>query len=292
MPRVLRSSEGKKKRKKRLLAGVIISFIVLGALIAGLSRASSLPALSITEIRVEGHETLPVEEIKEKSRMFLSGKYYYLFSRANAFLYPKKMLGRKLAEEYPRAESISLSLDDLHTLVIEVKERKGEYLWCGTNTPSQTPSMQCLLLDSSGFAFDTAPVLKGDARLALYGGKRAKGEASTTPITFAAGETFLDRTEFRSLLRFADEAKKLGLSPLKIFVGEENYGELHMKEGWKLIFRRDYGDADFSRFGSNLEAIARAPEWQEAVKGEKTKEGKLLYLDFRFGNKVYYKFDK
>lgn len=289
MSRVLRSLEGKKRYKKRLLVSAVVVLIFLCATVAGLSWVSSLPALSITEVVVEGHETLPALEIKEKSQAFLSGKYYYLFSRANAFLYPKSILMRKLQQEYPRAESISLSLEGLNTLVVTVEERKGEYLWCGAEAPSIASPSQCLFLDNNGFAFDTAPTLGGDIRLAFYGGTQGEVGASTTPPVFAVGEIFSEPEEFRTLLKFVDEVKKFEATPVKIFKGSENYAEIYMKEGWKLVF---HADADFQKFAGNFQAIAKAPEWNIAVKGEKTKDGTLEYLDFRFGNKVYYRFEK
>lgn len=277
MPRVLRSTEGKVKRKKRLKVLIAGAVVLATCTVGALSWLSFRPALVISEVRVEGNEAVHAESVKEKAFASLSGKHLYLFARANAFLYPKEEIASKIAEDFPRAESITLSLDGLETLVVHVVERKGESLWCDPH-----PEMRaCYFVDENGFIFAEAPNFSGDAYFAYYG----SFGTSTSPI----GQNFLPQEIFRALADFVESVKKFGFSPTAIHVGEEQYAEMILHEGWRLIFHLDQ---DFEELEGNLAALSHSEKWGAALHGERSAEGRLEYVDLRFGSKVYYRFAK
>lgn len=274
MPRVLRSPEGKVKRKKRmklLVAGVIV---LAAGIVGGLSWLSYRPAAVISEVRVEGSEGISAESIKARVRGMLAGRNLYLFARANAFLYPKEEIAAALAADFPRAENIALSLDGLRTLVVSIREREGETLWCAD---AQTSA--CYFLDENGFIFDHAPKFSGNAYFSHYGGLNA----STSPI----GANLLPQENFRELSGFIEKARGLELAPLSIHIGNEQYAELILDEGWRLKFHLDQ---NFTELAGNLAALAHSEEWGKALRGEALDGRMLEYMDLRFGSKVYYKF--
>ncbi len=280
MSRPIRTQEGKKKHKKRLLFIAGGFFVLLGILIGGVAWLSHLPSATIATVEIDGAEVIKPDTVKEKVLATLSGKYYFLFPRTNAFLYPRKEITQGLTADFPRAENVAVALKGLNTLVITLSERKPAYIFCKGES-------ECYFVDKEGIVFDTSPSFSGDAYLAFV-------QTGTTPLSTSTpasplGASFLDQNTFRMLVAFADATKKLGFSPQKIILGDDQYAELVFREGWKIKFSTTQEE---TKLENNLSSLAQAPKWGRAMHGDIIDEGRLLYFDFRFGNKVYYKFEK
>jgi hypothetical protein len=105
----------------------------------------SLPSMAIKKIVVVGNANIGSEEIQRVGNDILDTKYLGLFSKRNAFLYPKQKIAQTLTSLYPRISSVDLSTESFEILNIKIKERDAVSVWCA--------AIQCYLVDTGGYIF-------------------------------------------------------------------------------------------------------------------------------------------
>ena len=279
-----RLQELKKQRKKVLLSKCF--FVLIGVLIIffALGSVSRLSRLNIHTVAVAGNRVVDAETIKEKVDANLAGYFLWLFPKTNIFFYPKNKIKENLAENFKRLESISLEVADDRTLKISVSEREALYTWCGENisTELEGEKEKCYFLDKDGFVFDEAPYFSGEVYFKFYGALNKVDEYP--PGGYFAKENFMQ------LISFNETMKKMGLKPvalhktenedIKIFLSVNNSSSKNPE----IIFK---ADADLETVAENLNAALTTEPLQTDIK---KKYSSLLYIDLRYGNKVYYKF--
>lgn len=273
-------SELRKKKRQILLRKIGIFsflFIILVVSLSFLSRIKKIN-IDIQNIEVSGNNVIDTEEVQKIAKRDLSGKYLFLFPRTNYFISPERKIKIDLLENFKRFSNVELSVKDARLLSIKVVEREGKYLWCGENPPVSNEEGVCYFLDESGFIFDKAPFFSNGVYFKYYG---TLGEDVFEPI----GNYFLPQN-FRKTVSLNQLLISMKLSPLYFFQNESGYMNIVLPNGAKIIFKPD---ADFEKLAENLEALfSTEPFKTDFVK----KYTSLLYIDLRFGNKVYYKFNE
>ncbi len=275
MSRIIRSPEKQKAHKKKMRLLSVAVFLCVGAFVWLVIYIPSLSSLQIKNIVVRGNKVLTEDEIKKKLGEELSGKYLYLFPKTNIFLYPREALQKDLLAAFPRIANLSVSLDAKRTLTVSLVEREPFALWCGPEITEPEADDACFYLDESGFVFAHAPHFSGNAYFKFYG----KGNM---PAGDPAGHDFLSLVSYRHILKVKEELESFGVHPVKIFVEEDGGAFLTEAGGYGIRFNLDQ---DISSLKSNMQAVFRSSSW-----GGIATSGALEYLDFRFGNKVYYKY--
>jgi hypothetical protein len=275
MSHVLRSPENQKKHKKKLRILSVIVFLCASAVVWLIVWVPSVPSLQIKSIIVRGNKVLTEEEIKQEVRAELSGKYLHVFPQTNIFLYPKKMIEEGLSDTFPRISRVSAELDAERTLTIFIAEREPSALWCGREMVKTESDDTCLYLDDKGFVFAKAPRFSGNAYFEFYG----KG---VLPDGNPVGHDFLPLASYQHILKIKERLESFGGSPIKIVVADDGSAEFLEKSGYRIRFNID---EDISSLESNMQAVFHSNSW-----GNTARSGALEYLDFRFGNKVYYKY--
>ena len=158
------------------------------------------------------------------------------------------------------------------------------YTYCGeTLPPIDTPiedSNKCYFIDEAGYIFDDAPYFSGAVYLKFYG---ATGREN--PL----GAHFFE-PNFRKLVLLKDALERIDLKPV-IFDVKDN-GDISVfltslsssVRGPEVILK---SDADMDKVVENLQSVLDT----EPLKSDfRNKYSSLIYIDLRFGNKVYYKF--
>ena len=238
------------------IVGVITFVGILGA-------ASHLNVLAIHDITIKGVKSLPPEALTASARTPLTDVGFRLFSHKNMFLYPKEEIATVLRNEYPQIKRIAVSRDSLFAQAIQVTIQEHEEFakWC-------SPEDVCYLMDEDGFIFMPAD----DPLSPFYIFK--KGLAPGEPI----GQTFLRGRihDLRSLFRALERE---GYTPRELTVVNEKDFSLKLDHGpeLKMAFDVPYADAL-----ANLQTALDA-------EGVRDRFAELLYIDLRFGNRVYYK---
>ncbi|MFA6565848.1 MAG: hypothetical protein WCT48_03835 [Candidatus Paceibacterota bacterium] len=237
----------------------------------------SHPSFQINKISVSGNKVLSEGELRAIAQKNLSGNYFFLFPRANTLLYPKKTIQNEISSAFPRANSVELSLED-NALLISLSEREPEALWCGTEKNRATTDPGCFYMDKTGYVFDESPNFSGDAYFKFYGKGLLQGG---NPV----GRNFISADFFKKVFDLRAMLGKYGKKTVEIFLGDDERAELLADSGCKIVFN---ADQEFLPLKSNMEAVFKSSEWGKKISGA-DKCADLEYVDFRFGNKIYYK---
>lgn len=279
-----RLDEFKKKRQKAYRNKIILfSFIIL-IILAGLSFASRLPKININEVNISGNKITDTEAMKNIVTQDLNGHYLWFFPKTNFFIYPKNKIKHDLTDNFKRLKNISLSIKNGKTLEVTVSEYEGKYLWCGTAVPEigDNSNQKCYFIDSDGYIFNEAPYFSGDVYFRFYGLVNLNGDDPSG--------NFFSPSLFSKLILFKETLEKIGLKPVMLSISDNNDIEMYLSASNsasvspKIIFK---SDSDFTKVAENLQTAITS---EDLVSDFKNKFSSLLYIDLRFGNKVYYKF--
>lgn len=275
MSHIIRSPEKQIQHKKKMRILSVVVFLCIGALVWLVIYIPSLPSLQIKNIVVRGNKVLTEDEIKLKVWDELSGKYLRVFPETNVFLYPQKTVEENLTALFPRIGSVSAELDAERILTVTLTEREPFALWCGREIAEVPADDACSYIDDKGFVFAKAPHFSGNAYFEFYG----KG---MLPDGDPAGHDFLPLVSYQHILKVKEELESFHIHPTKIFAADDGGAFFSEASGYGIRFNTDQ---DISLLQSNMQAVFRSSSWGNTAAAA----SRLEYLDFRFGNKVYYK---
>ncbi len=274
----------KKQKHKTLRRKIFLWFFAVSLFFLGLTFLSRIEKINIGTVEITGNKVLESGAIEEVVRDKIAGYYLWFFPKANFLLYPDEKIAAELAERFKRLESISLNLKDFKTLEVYVTERIPVYMWCGESLASAKE--KCYFMDEIGYIFDEAPYFSGEVYFKFYGKLSAESES---PLgLYFAPENFARLASFKKLV------EKMGLKPAVFYLDEKGDARMYLpsfagpvlerKTGPEIIFNIE---DDLSKVAENLQSILSTEPLQTDFK---KKYSSLLYIDLRFGNKVYYKF--
>ena len=259
-------------------------FVVVALLFWGAVKIVSFPTLQIKGVAVEGTKILSKEIITQKVEKELFGNYYWFFPKKNIFLYPKGKMKAILSTSFPAMETVAISVNSSHVLIISIQEREPFALWCGIEKPSidilEVPA--CFYIDKTGYIFSNSPSFSGDAYFTLYGSETLN--IKKTPL----GQYAVTADVFKKVLELRDFLTKSGIVADTIYFGENKYAEFIDTKSFAVRWNTD---ANIDTLTGNMRALFNSPSWKNNTfvsDAEKASEP-LEYLDFRFGNKIFYK---
>lgn len=258
-----RRREDPKTMWRHALYGTVL-FVCIAILVVALWYGTRLPSLTITEITVEGGETISHEDVRVRVEEVLRGDYLRIIPYRFSLLYPHDIILNSLAT-IPRMYDIAIVRKDLQTLLVTFREFLPQALWCTPNTEST----ECFFLDDQGFAFSPSPMLTGGSFIRHIFADRETLEVGSvmSPEEFSRIQLFLERIQEELSLRITDV--------------------LHTKEG-DLFLRINGGgeiriaqDDSFDRVFANLSSVLESESFTHL------EPGNFQYIDLRFGNKVF-----
>lgn len=275
-PRLL---ELKKRRRKIVFARIgafLFFFIIIFFSLAYLSR---LKSLNINEIVILGNNVTNPDAVKATVEQTIAGKYLLLFPKSNVLMYPKSKIKSTLENTFKEIKNVDLSIKDSQALVVSLTEREAKYMWCGNTFPETNNSNEkCYFLDSDGYIFEEAPYFSGEVYFKFYG-----------PIDPPLGSFFF-KQYFSEFVSFRDVLVNMGLKPVAMNIIKSDQAEIILSKGPtatvspKIIFDPS---VDLKNTEENLDAALHTEPLQS--KFEK-KYSSLEYIDLRYGNRVYDKF--
>lgn len=248
----------------------------------GLSFLFKWQKINISQITISGNRVVSIEKIEEIINSNMEGNYLWLFPKSNFLICPEKKIKSELLQKYKRIKDISFSNEEPDKLEVLVSEYEGKYLWCGISIPTlnkNNDDNKCYFLDNKGYVFDEAPYFSGEVYFKFYG--HNNGEL--------LGSYFL-KDYWVNIISFKNNLEQLNLRPTAFWLDENEDGNMALSYGPmigpRIIFKMD---SDFEKLAENLQAALSTEPLQSNFKN---KYSSLLYIDLRFGNKVYYKFTK
>ncbi|KKT79178.1 MAG: hypothetical protein UW76_C0035G0008 [Parcubacteria group bacterium GW2011_GWF2_44_8b] len=262
--KVLNSREFYEKKKRRRRIQLVLLSIGFLSILSSLVYLSRLKQFLIIEVAIQGENVIDKEEITQTARRLLAGYYLWVIPRANTLIYPRRAINQSLIEKFPRLKSVNLNLGEQQKLLITVEERAPFALYCISD---------CFFLDEEGFIFANAPSFSSGVYFVYV---------TENPVLNPLGKRFITIEEFESLSRFKETLAMLGIESLALDVGDSEY-RLTMLESGQIIWRRD---SNLTLIKSNLEAFLS----DNSIRAQENFLDRILYLDLRTENKVFYKF--
>lgn len=281
-PRLSEMKIAKRKVLKRKVYFSLAGFLVALTSLACLSRWKNL---NINNVEAVGNKVITEEQIKSIVKEKIDGNYFLILPKSNFSFYPREEIEEELRTKFKRIGSLSLKLKDLQTLEISLTERTPLYTWCGVALKETEILMleenACYFIDESGYVFDKAPYFSGDVYTKLYGNiEMHEGD----PMGY-----YFKIDTFQKIVSYKETLQKVGLK-ISSFQIEDNqeikvFLSSAQKTGPMIIFKQT---DDFEHVIENLQASLTT---EPLLSNFKKKYSKLEYIDLRFGNKVYYKFN-
>ncbi|MBI2048292.1 MAG: FtsQ-type POTRA domain-containing protein [Parcubacteria group bacterium] len=215
------------------------------------------------------------EDIRGFLEERLGGGYLNIVSRANVFLFQPKVIEAGLKSSFAKIQDVEVSRDSFNSIVVTIEERKPFYLWCDEQVADKNEN-QCYFLDIDGYAFAPAPYFSGSVYFEFY----KPFSEDKNPV----GTYFLPEAEFKRLIAFRNSLREVNIEAQKFKILETLDYAFILKEGTDIFFNPKQ---DFDALFNNLSATFDTEQFIQ-----KRKRGfSLEYIDLRFDNKVYYRFE-
>ncbi|OHA84101.1 MAG: hypothetical protein A2937_02815 [Candidatus Yonathbacteria bacterium RIFCSPLOWO2_01_FULL_47_33b] len=265
----------------RGIAVLILAFLFFIA-IGGISQNDKW---KITRVEVVGTQTVDSDTVEALVREKLKGNYYIAYARENSQIFPSREIEEGLLNVFPRLASAYVERIDAHTISVKVSERKPYALWCGeVYSPDIRELIGCFFVDNTGFVFDRAPTFSEGVYLEIYGALLGASEEGILRAHIPPAQFILTHTLVSSLMR------ELG-DPLRIIMKPEGEMVVTMKKSDKYpmlagVELRFKDTASAETIMKNL--LAALPV---QFPPDVTPKKKLLYIDMRFGNKIFFGFE-
>ncbi len=247
---------------KQLAIGLGL-FTILGFLVSILWYGTRISFLTITEVTVEGGETIPHAVVEKIVRDTLVGTYMGIIPRQFAWWYPQDEIIQNISQ-IPRMKNPIVERDGGRLLTVRFDEYQPYALWCADRT-----SEDCVFIDPTGYAFGAAPKLSGGAflRYRTLGRDMVVGTAMAEPYELKTMETFVSLVE--SNLPFAITQ-----------IETDTAGDVFYIVSGGGEFKATLND-DAQKVFDNLRIILGSKEFTDV------RPGSFQYIDLRFGNKVF-----
>lgn len=249
----------RKRRRARLALVSVGALFLLCAILVGISY---IPFVQIRQVAVSGVSTLATTTITHYVESQIAGRYLFVIPRRNIFLYPKDKIAEGLLSSFPELRVADVHAGDFHTIEVEVVEREPKSLWCMGD--------DCYLMDQEGVVYAHAGQTEGFVK---YHGAT---QGQRLP------RQYLNADQFEALFSLVDAlSQKVATSRIET-VSIDNHADVEAEfdNGFTLKFA--LGDASGDTFERFSVALTAGPFLEHSLE-------EFLYLDLRFGDKLYYK---
>jgi len=273
-PRVL---EIKRHKKRIIFRRFFLFFILFISIIIGLAYFSGSSRFLVKDIKIVGNKVIDSKKVEMVIKETLKGRYFYLFKRANALIYPKAEIEANITKFFPRIKALKVYKENWFNIVVDISERSGSYLYCGQNIPEEKNDIgdNCYFVNDEGYVFDRAPYFSGNVYFKFYIANQYQGDE-------LLGRDILPTQEFVKLINFIEEIESLGFKPIILDLNKEDEYYLFLEgiSDPKIIFKKDN---DLDSLFVNLSSAMNEKKFREIIKNN---YNTLSYIDLRYKNKV------
>jgi len=268
----IHSPEFHKKKRREQTVRLVVALLFVVVFVAIPIYLLKTKRFLISSVEVRGNSVTKTEEIEQIIKDKIIGNYLWIFPRSNDLLYPKGEIKNTLFQNIPRLSAITVSLSNPNLISISVEERKPFALYCVDTLNLNNPT-GCFFLDKTGYIFSEAPAISGGVYF-VY---------TNEPVfDLPLRQSLLNPNRFSEVSSFVGSLSSIGLSP-KVFIDKGDEFNLVLPNGATVMWK---SSANLDTIHSDLESFLSDPNFIK----ENNALQRILYIDLRFGNKVFYKF--
>lgn len=268
-PRVLKLR--KQKRKQRIIVWSMF-FSVLVMLGGVFVWGTHTETLRVRDIVVEGTRDISPKTIRAAVEACVADGAFSLINKNSTLFFPKAQVASALYAQFPRIHTAVVSPQiATRTVHIVVSERTPFAVWCApTHDPEH--ARECFYIDEAGVVFERA---YEPYELLVVEGNTVPSEI------YPQREPFLSTVEpeyFKNMNAFIARLTENGFHPQHVVFDATDI-TIALMEGYDIR-------ADITRAGEdNMIALLSVLSQKELADAR----AHLLYIDIRFGERVYYK---
>lgn len=258
------ASSFQRRRRTRLLTKFSL-FLLAFILFLGGILAAGENTFTIKEVSAEGAFRVNEKDLINASKEYLRQKKLLFLTKANHLFFDSDDMAEYLKKNFAPIEEILIERNFFKRgLRIVITERKAWAVWCQNS---------CFYLDNQGVLFQPAPRLFGELILKI---------ADERPGDFHSGGQILNGEFFNSFKLFMEElASVQKIAVLSVRITPDNSFWLETAAGWQILLD---SETDFNRAKENLKLFADSSALKEKLDN-------LDYIDLRFPDKGFYKFN-
>ena len=249
--------------KRHVIRG-LVSVCVLSILIYGTYYVTRLQTFTITEVTVEGGETISHDDVRAHVENELVGNYFALVPKRFSYLYPHDRMVEVLGK-IPRIHDVQISVEGRTHIHATFAEYIPHALWC----VYEKDDAPCYFITKEGYAFAEAPSLHGGAltRHSIEGVAEIDSGMVIDPDTLQKIDNFSDRI-----------SEELGLRVTSIIHKKNSDLEFLVNGGGSILVS---SGKDYQTTFENLKSVLTSKEFKHI------EPGNFKYVDVRFDNKVF-----
>lgn len=266
----LRSQNVARRRRKRRFIKISIKLAVFLLLIGVLAWLSWIQKFSIRNVVVVGNSSVEASELQKDINSILDRRYFFIFSKRNALIYPKSDISKLVLSKYTRVESVLIKTEGLNILNVLIEERKPLALWC--TTPD------CFLIDKNAFIYEK--YTNQDSLIRFYGNEESVGPS---PI----GKYAFDKNIFEEMFSTSKAIETFGFKVSDITYKEKNSITFDLENNGRIILS---DKKSFEESLDNLKSALSSSVFKAKTSSSSSDQyHKFEYIDLRYGNKVFYR---
>ncbi len=287
-PKSGQSRSFEERRRRRIILGGILGIAGFAAWAFIFYKASSAPALALTDVRVSGVEADFAPSLRAAAYRALQGTYLGVFSKANTFLYPRSAIVAAVGAVSPRIQDVEVRRDGLHGIAISISEKMPVAVAC-VGLPN---------FDDAGAILHEASRDREECYFTDDAGLIFKHASSTNPAAFnryyvplisdePIGRYATSTETFLKLQGFIRGAKAGGIVPEAALIKSDGEYELYVqnpRKGTAVIY--------FNETASLAEELSNLSAFWNSINGPSRSKSAQLdfeYIDVRYGSNVFYR---
>ncbi len=271
-------------RKRRYKARLIFLLVLLIILVVAGIFTLRWQQVQIINIEVKGNDTVLEQEIISTIKPLIKGHYAFIIPKTSIFLYPRASIEQVLLSKFGYLGKIDMKIKRFSVLEVSVTERTAKYVWCQSKVEKS-----CFLADKNGFIFSPINLKTNSSSLFKITGLGDGGlwKVYSYPVgenNFSQIQDFLTTIPDVVQAKFKDklEVKGVDLAPAGDLIFKVSTINNTTAYEWDLLINKRSGLGVVTR---HLEAVFSSANFRN----ELNKQERLDYVDFRFGQKVFYK---
>lgn len=262
------------RRRKRIAIFTSIGVLLFASLVVG---AAHIPVLQVQTVTVSGTDAVDADELQNAAQRELSGAYAFVFPRANTLIYPQEKITQTLAEAFPRLKDIAVRRAALAAIEVSVSEHSPHGIWCGEERAEGSAQETCYFLGKNGELYARAPSFSDDVYLRFYG-TLAEGEAEAGKGVYLSGPVF------QKMHTLVSRIGERGFEVVAVTQPNDVDAHIHFADGSFVKVNKQRSVTETMK---SIQATLNA----DAFIAEREAGNTLQYIDVRFEDRVFYKFE-